>query len=54
LGVDGGLWKVARRQVVFAEAVVSEAKVDTRLDQVWVERQHFTELFLGLREFPLP
>jgi hypothetical protein len=49
-----GCRQIARSQLVFAEAVVSEAKVDPRFEKFRVESQHFLELFCGTSEFPPP
>src|SRR2546429_5185864 len=45
--------QVAHRQVVFEQALVSEAEVDFRLDQAWVESQHFFEILGGMSEVAL-
>lgn len=44
---------MAHRQIVFKEALVSEAEVNFRLDDSWIQREYFLEFFHGVRELVL-
>src|SRR2546430_7404198 len=45
--------EVTHRQVVLRKAVISEAEIDLRLNQSWIEREHAPEFFCSTGELAL-